>query len=147
MIKPYNRFYTCINIDLRQIVDPETYAYLGERCWGLFDDRLLSTIDRLQNRYNHQMVINNWHKKVPNPFKYRGFRPSDCTVGAKLSSHRRGQAIDFDVIGMTAEQVRKDIKENQEHLDIMFVSRVENGTNWVHIETTNYPNRIVFFDP
>lgn len=147
MIKPYNRFYKCINVDIRQLVDPVTYETLGERCWGLFDDRLLSTIDRLQNRYNHQMVINTWHKKSPNPFRYRGFRPSDCTVGAKLSGHRRGQAIDFDVIGMTAEQVRKDIKENQEHIDFMFVTEVELDVNWCHISVSNVPDRIRWIKP
>jgi hypothetical protein len=147
MLKPYDRFYKCLHVDIRQLVDPETFATLGDRCWGLFDDKLLSTIDRLQNRYNHQMVINTWHKKAPNPFRYRGFRSSDCTVGAKLSSHRRGQAIDFDVVGMTAEQVRKDIRDNIENLDIMFITQVENNVNWVHISTANVPNRIQWINP
>lgn len=144
---PYSRFYKCTYFVIQELVDPETYAALGESAWSLFDTTLLSTMDRLRDRYKVPITINNWHKGAVNPFKSRGFRHPDSTVGAKLSAHKRGQAIDFDVYGMSAEKVRADIKANQEHLDIMFINQVELGVNWVHISTANVPNRIQWIKP
>ncbi len=144
-MKPYNRFYKCLYFKIQELVDPVTYESMGENAWSLFDTTLLSTLDRLRDRYKVPITINNWANKVPNPFKYRGFRPSDCEVGAKLSAHRRGQAVDFDVYGMDAEKVRADLLANQEHIDIMFITRIETGVTWVHIDVANVPTRIQTF--
>lgn len=48
---------------------------------------------------------------------------------------------------MTAQQVRDDIKKNMEHIDMMFITQVENNVNWVHISTANVPNRIQWINP
>lgn len=142
---PFDRFYKCHHFDITELVDPATYQTLGEAAWGLFDPLLLATLDRIRERYGVPMTANNW--KIGGPFKFRGFRPSNCTEGAPLSSHRRGQAIDFDVQGKTADEVRADIKANPDHMDFMLITRVELGTNWVHIETSNHPTRIQWFKP
>ena len=144
-MNPYSRFYTCTKFELYELVDKDTLLELGERAWMLFDPLLLSTMDRIRIRYDKPITVNNWHSM--GPFNYRGFRPANCLEGAKLSAHRRGQAVDFDVQGMTAEEVRQDIKKNQEHMDFMFINQVELGTNWVHISTANVPNRIQWITP
>ena len=142
---PYNRFYKCVHFELHEICDPVTLKTLGDACWSLFDPYLLSTMDRIRERYGVAITVNNW--KSGGPYKFRGFRPSDCKEGAELSSHRRGTAIDFDVTGKSAEEVRNDILVNKEHIDFMFITRLEAGTSWVHLETANHPNRIVLFNP
>ena len=144
MMTPYTKFYKPVHFTLDELVDPVTLTALGEAAWGLFDSHLLSTLDRLRERYGRTMTVNNW--KLGGKYKLRGFRPSDCPEGAPLSAHRRGQAVDFDVQGMTAEEVRDDIMANPEAMDMMFITRIEAGVSWVHIETTNYPNRIVVFN-
>jgi hypothetical protein len=147
MLKPYDRFYKCLYFKIQELVDQETYKALGDSAWSLFDTTLLSTMDRLRDRYKVPITINNWHRGAVNPFKDRGFRHPNNKTGAPLSAHKRGQAIDFDVYGMDAEKVRKDIMDHQEHLDCMFVTRIEKDVNWVHIETTNQPTRIQLFSP
>ena len=144
-MKNYSRFYKCVYFKIQELVDPETYASMGENAWSLFDTTLLSTLDRIRDRYKVPITINNWNNKIPNPFKYRGFRPASYTAGAPLSMHRVGKAIDFDVAGMKAEQVRKDILANPEHLDFMFISRIEMAVNWCHIDVANVPTRIQTF--
>lgn len=42
-----------------------------------------------------EMVINNWCYN--GSYHLRGFRPPDCKEGAKLSQHKFGNAIDFEV--------------------------------------------------
>ena len=91
-MKPYNRFYKCSNFKIQELVDPETYDSQGENAWSLFDTILLSTLDRIRDRYKVPVTVNNWHLKVPNPFRYRGFRPPNCTEGAPMSMHRFGKA-------------------------------------------------------
>jgi len=142
---PYTRFYKPMFFAIQELCDPETYKTLGEAAWMLFDPLLLSTLDRIRNRYGKPIVINDWVSG--GKFKYRGFRPSNCTEGSPLSAHRRGQAIDFDVKGMTAEEVRQDIKKNQEHIDFMLINQVELAVNWVHISTANIRNRIQWLNP
>lgn len=140
---PYSRFYKCVHFDIRELVDPVTYELMGENAWSLFDPLLLSTMDRIRERYKVPVKINDWH--TGGQFKDRGFRSSESTTGSKLSAHRRGQAMDFDITGLTAEFVRKDILANQEHIDFMFVTRIELGVTWVHIDTVNVPTRIQTF--
>lgn len=140
---PYNRFYKCVHFELHELVDPVTLKTLGDACWSLFDPYLLSTMDRIRERYGVVIISNNW--KLNGPYKFRGFRPSDCKEGAELSSHRRGTACDFDVYGKTAEEVRRDILDNKEHIDFMFINRIELGVSWVHIDVINVPTRIQTF--
>jgi len=48
--------------------------------------------------------------------------------------HRLGKAVDFDVKGMSAEQVRGVIRMNQVELMRLGLTRIESGVNWVHID-------------
>lgn len=140
---PYTKFYRSAHFELAELCDPVTLTALGEAAWGLFDPYLLSTMDRIRERYKVPITVNNW--KTGGPFKFRGFRPSNCPEGAPLSGHRRGQCIDFDVQGKTAEEVRADILANPDHIDFMFITRIEAGVNWCHIGVENVPNRIQVF--
>src|SRR4051812_17727107 len=96
---PFDRFYKCVHFTIEELVDPDTFKTLGQDAWRLFDPLLLATLDRIRERYGRAVTVNNWASTPPGPFRFRGFRPSDCTEGAKLSGHRRGQCIDFDVQG------------------------------------------------
>jgi len=49
--------------------------------------------------------------------------------------HRIFKAVDFDVEGMTAEEVRGVIRMNQVELMKLGLRRMESGVSWVHIDT------------
>jgi len=82
-------------------------------------------------------------------FQYRGYRDRTCSIGAPMSMHREGKAIDFDIMGWDAETSRKRIVE----LCIKGLPhpiRIEKGVNWVHIdvkEVENSTHKINFFAP
>lgn len=97
----------------------------------LMDVRLLMTIDAMRMHYNRPITINNWING--GKFRYRGFRPFDCNVGAKFSQHKFGRAVDLDVSGISAEQVRNDIRSG------LFpeITCIEKDVNWVHIDVRN----------
>jgi len=122
----------------------------GRQLWFLFDDRVLITLDRLRQHYDRRMIINTWLWDEVNPFNYRGFRPSDCEIGVKFSQHRFGRAIDADIDGMQAHEVREDIKKNKSDPVFEFITAVEEGINWVHFDVRNWDKEkygICFFNP
>lgn len=109
--------------------------YSKAQIWSFMDPRLLVTLLALRERIIAKpMVINN------GTFTQRGLRCNRCQlVQSKstpyLTAHLRGQAVDFDVPGMSAEEVRRLVVNNQELLP--YPIRVEKDVNWVHIDVCN----------
>lgn len=115
---------------IKELVPPEVWEAEGERALAHFDERILVSIEQIRSHFNVPVTINNWH--LGGQFKYRGYRPQSCNVGAKRSLHRSGGALDFDVRDFTADQVRREIIKRQDKFH--YVKRLEDKVNWVHID-------------
>ena len=68
------------------------------------------------------IFANNW--MIGGRFSQRGYRTNDDAVckAQKFvpgSAHFKGKALDFDVKGMTAEQVRKWLFDNQDNAPVL----------------------------
>lgn len=80
----------------------------------------------------------------------RGMRCNLCQmvkdkVVAYLSSHVLGSGIDFDVEGMTADEVRQWLVDNQDSLPHSI--RLERDVTWVHLDVRNETSeKIIWFD-
>jgi len=112
-----------------------------EKYWLIImDERLLMTIDAMREHYKRPITVNNWMQG--GQFRFRGYRPPDNATGAKYSQHRFGRAVDLDVLGIPAEQVRNDIRSG------LFpeITCIEAGVNWVHIDVRN-ANRLLEVHP
>ncbi len=121
------------HFELREFFPPETIELHGDNCINYIDPKLPVILEKIRELCgNRPMVINTWHKG--GNFRYRGFRPQHCTVGAKKSMHKQGKAADFDIVGLTANQVRAIIRENAAELMLLGLTRIETGTMWVHID-------------
>ena len=93
------------HFDLRELVDPSTFENEGENAINFIDSRIPVLLEKIRQLCgNKPMTINTWH--VGGKFQYRGFRPQYVKVGAAKSMHKSGKAVDFDVKGMTADEVR-----------------------------------------
>jgi hypothetical protein len=141
-------YYKTKHFDLKEFFDDSTYKKLAGSnvLSGLIDDRILITMDNIREYFDTQVYINNWmHGKS---FRFRGFRPSWCDVGSQHSQHRYGRAVDFDVVGIPAEEVRKEILVNQKKEEFKYITAMEYGTNWVHIDCRNIDcSGIKLFNP
>lgn len=121
--------------------------YTSVEIFAMFDPNILMFADRLRDDLGKAITVNNWN--IGGKFSQRGIR-TDNTVGATRSPHRiiptLGQllccALDFDVEGMSAKEVRNYLKLNQKKYPE--VRRCENSTNWVHVDTIPV---IYFFNP
>lgn len=133
-----------------ELVCRHVYEKHGERAWSFFDPRLLAVLLFIRERIDKPMTINNWNRG--GGYSQRGYRCNRCDlVSAKTkantlycSAHMRGQAVDFDVRGLTAEDVRRWIDEHQAELP--FKIRVEDGVSWVHLDVCNDTlNKVIKF--
>lgn len=116
------------HFELRELVDPETYRWLGERAWWVLDPRALATLDQLRDRFG-PCTVNNWH--ADGDFRYRGFRPPGCAVGAALSQHRFGRAFDC-TFRETAQEVREYIRAHR--AEFPFLTTLETDVTWLHFD-------------
>ena len=130
------RFFT-----VREMVCPHVYNrwQLNERLiWSFFDPTLLKTLDFIRESLDKPITVNNWSDC--GSFTQRGLRCNLCPLVKEksqngtvyVSSHILGKAADFDVKGMSAEEVRQWLINNKEKLPFQIC--VEEGVNWVHID-------------
>jgi hypothetical protein len=144
--------YQCKHFLIEELVPRETFKKHGDKCWLLFDNRLLYALDCLRDQFG-QIVINTWN--TGGVYQYRGWRPADVGFGASLSQHFFGRAADMNFVKNsdfpTAESVRTWLKANYKTVlepKGCVIKRVENITSWLHIDVGNtVSDEIVFFNP
>lgn len=127
--------YRCRHFELRELVDPGTFKALGERCWQLFDPRLLRTLDALRDLWG-PTVINTWH--TGGQFRFRGYRPPTESTGARYSQHRCGRGADMHFLEADVPRVRAHILERQDLPEYRGITCVELDVTWLHIDCRNH---------
>ena len=125
------QFYKPRHFKVQEFVPPATYKVLGNRAIILISYNILKTADAIREWFNRPVKINDWC--FGGKLKYRGYRPCGCPVGAKYSQHKIGAAIDFEVQGMAAEAVRRELVANSSHF--LYITAIEKNTpTWVHVD-------------
>lgn len=144
--------YKPVYFDLHELVCPDIYKKFGEIAWQFFDARLLATIDIIRQKIGKPIEVNNW--KAGGQFDERGFRCIQCSLVQKaisekrlyVSPHMTGQAIDFDITGLMAEEVRQWLQKNPNILP--YPIRLEANVSWVHLDTRDADKgKIYLFNP
>jgi len=123
---------------IQEFVGRRTYEKYGESAWKFIDFRLLETILILRMHLGKPITANTWHKG--GKFKERGLRTNLQYIfrgyfkrwRLYLSAHIFGKALDFDVQGMTVEEVHEWIIDHA-HL-FPYKIRLETGVNWNHLD-------------
>ena len=149
-----------------ELVDKATYESFADKSlsdiYDLFDWRLLKAIDDLMDKLEEhykkslKIICNNWkwHKnpKAPDYFQWRGLRNEKCKGYSAGSQHnyiksvRKVTALDFDVFGIKAEDVRNFIVEHQNEDWAKIIGGLEDDVNWVHLDIrSRLSNKIIQF--
>ena len=128
---------------IEEFVSKKVHDKYGEKAWQFICPRLLHTVLIIRKKLDRPITINNWHRG--GKFSQRGLRSNLSSIFMSkfkkgrmyLSAHVMGRAIDFDVKGMTAEQVRMWLVEAEDVLP--YKIRLEHkmrGKNisWVHLD-------------
>lgn len=124
-----------------ELVCPHVYEIWGESAWQFLDKRLLENLEWVREKLGKPIVVNNWAQG--GQYSQRGLRCNTCILVIEktdlrkvyLSEHIFGQAVDFHVVGMTAEEVRQWIIDHA--YELPHPCRLERDVNWVHFGVRN----------
>lgn len=97
----------------------------------IFDQRLLELIDRIRDEFG-PMTICDW--SWGGGSHYRGFRPPDCSVGAALSQHRFGRAVDMIPKNVSPDDMRSQIIADQNSDKWKVIGGLEMDITWFHVD-------------
>lgn len=132
------------HFDLREFVDPITYAQKSSAAIDLIDRKLIGIAEFIRNKIGQPVTINNWHNG--GQFKESGLRNKNTSTGAKLSQHKLGKAIDTKVNGYDGQKWYDFVKENAKELYDLGVRRIEDkslATTWLHIDTKEHGKKCI----
>ena len=128
---------------IQELVSKKVYDKHGEAAWKFMCPRLLHTLLIIRILIDSPITINNWHRG--GSFGQRGLRSNLGYIFYKmfkrgrlyLSGHVLGKAIDFDVYGMSAVEVRDWLETIEDQLP--YKIRLENKMkgkpiSWVHLD-------------
>ena len=132
---------------IQELVCPHVYDKFGLYAWQFFDPRLLDVLLVIREKINKPIYVNNWD--MGGNFSQRGLRCNICALVKEKTSleklyvtaHGQGMGVDFDVKGMSAEEVRQWIKDNQ--ILLPHPIRIESDVNWVHIDVRSDGMRMI----
>jgi len=127
------------NFHLWEFMPKGIYQKYGDKCTWFISKKIVQIAQSIRDHYKLPMTINNWANG--GEFQYRGFRPANCSVGASLSAHKRGMAIDFTVGDIDPMIIQEDAiacRENPRSWHpawTKMITRIEEGTpTWTHVD-------------
>lgn len=126
------------NFKIQELVPKKVYEDRGEKAIQLLDKSLILFIDNLRSHLGKPITINNW--LWGGDLQYRGLRTPDSDVYSKYSQHSYGRAVDFDVKGMSAEEVRHFLVQHRYFHWIEPVTFIEDDVSWVHVDVRTGTN-------
>jgi len=119
---------------LQEFVPKDIYEQFHEKSIWFIDRRIPELAQAIRDLIGKPVVINNW--VTGGTFSNCGYRVPNCPVGANLSQHKFGRAIDLHFVGVTNyEEIRDKIRFNFDHLKQFGLTTIEKDTpTWLHCD-------------
>jgi hypothetical protein len=129
------------NFSIDELVCRHVFKKHGETAWAWIDPRLFQFIEWFRKEIDREVYVN-WPEKG---FTQRGLRCNICQLVKDQtkknktynSAHVRFQAIDFNVKGMTCDEVRRWIIERKADIPVKIRMEAPDGIERVHIDVCN----------
>lgn len=132
------------NFMLQELVHPDIFHKVGTRCADFLHPELANTCQDIKDYignylgHNESVTINSWMWN--GHFESSGLRKPD-DIGAQLSSHKFGCAVDMKFKTISPLEVQELILANPDKFK--HISRMEDASitkTWLHCEVTS--NRV-----
>ena len=124
------------HFDLREFVPKPIWDQYGTNSLWFINTRLIESAEFMRMFFSKPILLNTWH--IGGKLQNRGFRTPQTTVGGRLSQHRFGRAIDFNVSGMADKDVQAAIVENWTYISrSTSFTTMEDGSftpTWTHLD-------------
>ena len=137
------------NFGLKEFVPPTIWTQFRDRARWFLDPRMLDLAQFYRDFFGKPVYVNTWGVDwLGTNFELRGFRPPSADTGAHYSQHKFGRAFDCNVKGMTPDEVRGAIRENESAFMGAGLTTLESGEiadTWVHsdIRTTDQDSILI----
>jgi hypothetical protein len=117
---------------LRELVSADVYMTRGDAAWELLDPRVLVAGDKLREKFG-PVTVNNWHRG--GTYSQSGFRDPVTGVGARLSQHKRGAALDCKFRDTTPQAVYAYLLEHPDEFpEITVLEDIAATPSWLHVD-------------
>ena len=119
---------------INELVGRRTHKKYGNRAWQFLDYRLLYALLIIRENIGKPIRVNygNKHQRGLRTIIQQIVKQFMYNNKLYISPHIQGKAVDFDVIGMTADEVRQWIIDNKRLFP--FKIRLEKNVRWVHMD-------------
>ena len=124
------------NFYLHEFVTKDLHKKWKGRAVIFLDDRIIYLAQWIRARFGKPMVVNTW-KTEKDGWNYRGWRPANCSVGARNSQHKSGRGLDLHIEGVHIEEIYDDIWENEGtyySYGLRCVEDISKTPTWLHID-------------
>lgn len=140
------------NFEIQDLVSSAVFAAYELNSINFIDRKLIVFLEKLRQDLKSEIIINTWQYtadqltllnerygttySLDTRLEYRGYREPACPTTDDIQvQHRFGRAVDFDVIGMSAAQVRTWIIQNFIGGYRMYgLTAIEMTAAWVHCD-------------
>ena len=127
---------------VQELVSEGVYNALYEHSLSTIDNRIITFLESLREALGKPITVNTWH--VGGNLQWRGLRTKDSPWYSEKSQHSVGKAVDFDLKGMSAEEVRQWLITNRNLPWVKCIGFIEDGTNWVHVDVRDTPDNALW---
>ena len=119
---------------IQEFVPRRVWEVWREKSIWFINPNMILFVQWLKDQTDSTVTVNDWC--FGGSYEFSGLRPFDCKIGAIMSQHRFGNAIDIKVKGWTAEGVRNLIRDHWKFLHEKFgLTTIEKNTpTWIHAD-------------
>ena len=127
---------------IEELVAPETLEQHGEnRCWLMFDDRILRAADIIREDFG-PMIVNNW--ATGGDRTQSGYREHWMQYYSPTSQHSFGRALDMLPQQAMLAEIQRKIRTNRDRYSFITGLEQGEGITWLHIDCRNNSNLQMF---
>ena len=131
------------NFTLAEFVHPEILDRWGAKALWFIDPKIFTIAQAIRDRFNRPVTINDWI--TGGLLVDSGLRQLNCQIGATLSQHKFGRAIDFRVDGIDPLEVQQDIKNFANYYQLAGMTTIEDSTpTWTHADCRQTNSNEIF---
>jgi hypothetical protein len=120
------------NFRLEEFVPPSIFHRYGSKAIWFIDPKMVDIAQSLRYEFDVPGTINNWHSG--GQLMNRGYRTPGAEVGAYLSQHKKGCAIDISFEGISPDEVYDYVRLFWRALGVTAIEDTTYTPSWVHLD-------------
>jgi hypothetical protein len=120
---------------VQEFVPKEVYDVFGLKSAWFIDIRIVYICQFLRDYICKQLTVNDWY--FGGNYNNSGFRKSDTTIGAVMSQHKYGRAVDIKIEGLTPQEIEFTVVNQWielRRLGLSTMEKIDKTPTWVHLD-------------